>query len=150
MFQFITYIIIKIIIDTDDYNPPKTELQPQIVLDHQLFSFNATHKIIGWNFKNNQSCAPPVTFTVDLLTCDSDDPVQTWTTQDSELTIKSEQKKESLYFRISASDKDHAKCPATTTDFQVPSDPYGMLFREHASRCTVQSHYLQFLPSVLK
>ena len=67
-----------------------------------------------------------MTFTVDLLTCDSNDPVLTLNTQNLQITIQSVHKEELMYFRISANDKDDAKCPVTTPIFQVPSDPFGM------------------------
>ena len=110
----------------DGYHPHSLEPPRQIVLDHERFHFNSTTKTIAWRFENNQTCTTSMIFTIQSSVCDLDDPIGTWTTQNTELTLPSSEfvnKNDSellVYFSISASDENQPKCHGSSPIFQIP------------------------------
>ncbi len=107
----------------DNYHPPVIEPAPYIVLDYQGFNFNATHRTVAWKFVNNQTCIPPVTFTIQSFSCDADNPIGTWTTTNHFYSLPTVAFVNSgnylLYLSISASSTHAVECARFPTYFQV-------------------------------
>ena len=106
-----------------DYHPPDVQPPPQITFDYQSFVFNATHRTIAWRFINDQSCTPPITFTIQSFSCDTGNPISTWTTVHLAYTLPLSaflnDRNEPLHFSITASDTHAVECTSLPGYFQV-------------------------------
>ena len=121
------------------FHPPKFKQSAKIILDYLRFTFNSTHKTIAWNFENNQTCKPPVTFAIQSLGCDE---INTWNTLNLEYSlpvneILNEEDK-TLYLIIIAYNTTLGEC-VRTTPFQLHQNckqymPYSLHLMSHIEK----------------
>ena len=104
--------------------PPRLVPTPRIVLDYTKLSFNATHKTIAWKFEDSQSCTSPITFAIQLSTCDVNNPTDSWITPYLEYTFPSSvfDANGPLYFRIVARSAHKAAICTESSKYQIHSD----------------------------
>lgn len=117
------------LIHTANYHPPAPNQQLVIVLDHQNFFFNSTHRTIAWKIENIQSCSL-FQFVIRSSTSEMNNIVNSWSTQNFNLTLTSSDfvqdgTNELLYFNITANGMNQTRCSATSLIFQIIPD--GML-----------------------
>lgn len=109
----------------ENYIPPQDKAAPEIVLEYLRFTI---HKTILWRFENNQTCTPSVSFTIQLSTCDSAHPINTWTTPNFQYSLPLaafiNDRNELLYISVRAVSADGNEC-ARTAMFQI--NPNGKL-----------------------
>lgn len=115
-----------IIIISDGYIPPKSEKAGQIILTHERFSFNASHKTIAWRVINSAYCSTSLVFTVTASSCDSNDHFTIATTHSLQLTLSNldliSDGGKLLHLKILASDAEKSECSLTSATFQVLPD----------------------------
>ena len=102
-----------------NYTPPDIPPKAKLVFDTLKFTFNTwpTHITIAWKFENNQSCTPPVTFTIQSSTCDVAHPTISWNTTNLEYSLPL--MNDEHYLTIIANDSAGNECTRTLAKFQV-------------------------------
>ena len=98
--------------------PPNVIKIAKIILNHQQFRFNATHKTIAWRFVNNDTCTAPVSFIVQASTCEGIVNILPISSQHT-LTLRSsdiQHNDDILYLSIAALDANMNHC--INADFQ--------------------------------
>ena len=92
------------------------------MFDSLKFTFNAwpTNVNIAWKFENNQSCTPPVTFTIQSSACDVAHPDVSWNTTNLEYSLPVKIFADyPHYLIITASDSTRNECTRTQAKFQI-------------------------------
>ena len=112
------------IVNKTVHSPNNIINHPRIFLNHQDFSFNATHKKIAWRFVNNETCTAPVSFKIQSFTCNH--IVKTWYISSHQhnlvLTLSDIQfNKIDLYLNITTIDANQKTC-TNTVCFQLYPD----------------------------
>ena len=112
--------------NTENYHPPAPDQHLAIVLDHQNFSFNSTHRTIAWRLENIQACSSSLQFIIQSSML-MNNTVKSWPTENFNLTLTSSDfvqdgSNELLYFTITANDTNQTRFSATSLTFQIPPD----------------------------
>ena len=126
MINIIIYVRVQLWLHTANYHPPAPNQELLIVLDHQNFFFNSTHRTIAWKIENIQSYSS-FQFVIRSSTNEMNSTVNSWSTQNFNLTLTSSDfvqdgTDELLYFNITANGMNETRCSATSLIFQIIPD----------------------------